>query len=490
MSRKSGVRAALEYTGIPANWLSARPRLPSRNWCIFITVSSSLISYYAYDRRQARTIRQSYVDRVKHLADGPMKSTELPRKVVVYGAKWPGDEDHTQAVRFFKKYVKPTLVAAAIDYEIIGTRHSGDLAERVASAIIKDRRLTAGVDQSPGLSLPLPGRLTPEQKRTRELEGGVVLIGRHTFKEYMAGLKRGWSAGLELIDKEEKLAQELASDGMFDDTDDDSQSPPVGIVDDPNAEPIPTPSRLPSSHNALFSPLKLPSQPKHQNPTISNPSLTDSSPPATVPPQPPLLLVSSVNYVGFRFIPHMIWGFFNERHKTRIGCEAAYSLVINRIREFQSPDSMLDLDHDVQLSKDAETESEEGKEPNIIQGQPQGGDLDFDLASESVLVPHSPISNIASSRKSYYKTLPERLATARQLARGEREPTKEEEKNPPPSEVELRAERLNKELRWRGEERAWMIVGPSSGVNWDERFRGVLRVFDTQRIDDEGLESV
>lgn len=499
MERKSGTRAALEYTGIPPSWLSARPRLPSRNWCIFITLTSSLISYYAYDRYQARAIRQSYIDRVKHLADEPMKSTDLPRKVVVYGAKWPGDEDHQRAVRFFKKYVKvgasfpdeqsiathasqPVLVAAAIDYDIVATRHSGDLAERVAFTVIKDRRLALGLDQSVAFPLSLPNQLTQEQKRARELAGGIVLVGRHTFKEYMYGLKRGWSAGLDLVDREEMLAQELASDGNFDETEEFNSSP-VGIVDDPNAEPIPTLSRLPPSHNAnIFSPLKLPSHSKHQTATASNPSFVDFTPPATLPPQPPLLLVSSVNYVGFRFIPHMIWGFFNERHKTQVGCKAAYSLVINTAREFQGPSSM--HDPDVQPGAGWETGSEEGSRSKITQGRPQGGDLDFALSSESVLAPHSPLSNIASSRKSYYKAFPERLTTARQLARGERGPTKEEEKNPPPSEVELRAERLNKELRWRGEEAAWGIVGPGSGVSWDERFSGVLKVFDDQGTDD------
>lgn len=502
-SRKSGVRAALEYTGIPASWLSARPRLPSRNWCIFITLTSSLISYYAYDRHQARAIRHSYIDRVKHLADEPMKSTELPRKVVVYGAKWPGDEDHQRAVRFFKKYVKvclclpdnqniathasqPVLVAAAIDYDIVATRHSGDLVERIASTVVKERRLAMGVDQAAALPLTLPNQLTQEQKRARELAGGIVLMGRHTFKEYMAGLKRGWSGGLDLVDREEKLAQELASDGNFDEMD-ELGSPPIGIVDDPNTEPIPTRSRLPPSHNAdFFSPLKLPTPSKHQIPTTSDSLFIDSTPPATIPPQPPLLIVPCINYVGFRFIPHMIWGFFNERHKTKIGCEAAYSLVINKTREFQGPSLMLDPSHDVQPGEGQEAISEEGSEPKVTQGRPQGGDLDFSLSSESVLVPHSPVSNIASSRKSYYKALPERLATARQLARGERTPTKEEEKNPPPSEVELRAERLNKELRWRGEEAAWRIVRPGSGVSWDERFSGVLEVFDNQGADDEG----
>lgn len=106
LPRKSGVRAALEYTGIPQSWLSARPRLPSRNWLIFITFTSSVLSYYTYDRYRARKIRASYIDRVKHLSEEPMGSKDLPRQVTVYGAKWPGDEDHQAAIKFFKKYVK------------------------------------------------------------------------------------------------------------------------------------------------------------------------------------------------------------------------------------------------------------------------------------------------------------------------------------------------------------------------------------------------
>lgn len=378
---------------------------------------------------------------------------------------------------------QPVLVAAAIDYDIVATRRSGDLAEHVASAIIKDRRLALGLDQSVALPLPLPNRLTQEQKRVRELTGGIVLVGRHTFKEYMYGLKQGWSAGIDIIDKEEMLAHELASDGIFDET--ESNSLPVGIVDDPNAEPIPTLSRLPPSHNAnIFSPLKLPSHSKHQIST-SNPSSVESTPPATLPAQSPLLLVSCVNYVGFRFIPHMILDFFNERYKTGVGCRAAYSLAINRTHELRGPSLMRDPNHDFHSGVGWEADSGEGRESKVAQDQPQGGDLDFALPSESVLAPHSPLSNIASSRKSYYKALPERLATTRQLARGDREPTKEEGKNPPPSEVELRAERLNKELRWRGEEKAWEIVGTDSGVSWDERFRGVLRVFADQGTDEQ-----
>lgn len=102
---RGGIYAALRYTGIPESWIR-RPRLPSRNWLIFIGVTSSVVGAYVYDRRECRKIREGYVRKVEHLAQVPMASSELPRKVTVFAAKWPGDDDYSRGVRYFRKYVK------------------------------------------------------------------------------------------------------------------------------------------------------------------------------------------------------------------------------------------------------------------------------------------------------------------------------------------------------------------------------------------------
>ena len=104
--KKSGLRTALEYTGIPPSWLDKRPRLPSRNWLIFLSVTQTLIAYYAYDRHESRKVRQEYVDRVKHLAEERLQSFDFPRTVTVYSAKWPGDDDWDRGSLYFRKYVK------------------------------------------------------------------------------------------------------------------------------------------------------------------------------------------------------------------------------------------------------------------------------------------------------------------------------------------------------------------------------------------------
>ena len=113
---QSGVRTVLQYTGIPPSWLDKRPSLPSRNWLIFLTTTAAVVGYGVYDRMECRRIQAEYIEKVQALSEDPLNPLEVPRKVVVYGAKWPGDEDHQQALKYFRKYVKvrsvPRLLCA------------------------------------------------------------------------------------------------------------------------------------------------------------------------------------------------------------------------------------------------------------------------------------------------------------------------------------------------------------------------------------------
>lgn len=113
--KKSGLRTALEYTGIPPSWLDKRPRLPSRNWLIFLSVTQTLIGCYVYDRHESRKIRQEYVARVKHMAEERLHPLDFPRTVTVYSAKWPGDDDWDRGSRYFRKYVKVCCFSSYIE---------------------------------------------------------------------------------------------------------------------------------------------------------------------------------------------------------------------------------------------------------------------------------------------------------------------------------------------------------------------------------------
>jgi import inner membrane translocase subunit TIM54 len=287
----------------------------------------------------------------------------------------------------------------------------------------------------------------PEEVRQHELDGGIIIVGRPTFKEFMTGLKKGWTDGLEKVDYDEQLARELESDGHFDELTEEE-----GSVDD---------TQIPSSTPSLpFTQQQPPLRPSSlQLPHNSEAMNT----PATIPLMPPLLLVTFTNYIGFTQIPIMIWDFFNQRHKVRSGAQAGYRLVMKHSRPIIPPP----MASDVPFSD------------MTMNGNTQGSDLDFDKRVESFYKKSlsSIPADIEKAREKYYETLPARLVTARALARGEREPTKAERENPPPTEVELSAERMKKEQRWRHDLEGWEIVKPAQNTAWDDRFRGSLCIF-------------
>jgi import inner membrane translocase subunit TIM54 len=170
----------------------------------------------------------------------------------------------------------------------------------------------------------------------------------------------------------------------------------------------------------------------------------------------------------------MIVDFFNQRAKVQAGAEAAYRLVKGYTRPISvSTTDAADADV-VAASPYAHDIQSETKETTQVLN-----DLDFDTTSESYYPTSTRdfVANIEKARSDYYAALPDKLASTRALARGEREPTKDETNYPPPTEVELRAERLKKEMRWRGDLDGWNILSPENGVAWDERFREALKVF-------------
>ncbi|KAF7440229.1 mitochondrial import inner membrane translocase subunit tim54 [Pleurotus ostreatus] len=463
-SSSSGIRTVLRYTGIPPSWLDKRPKLPSRNWLIFYTVTSSIAGLYIYDRQQCKRIRKGYVERVQYLAEEPINPMDLARKVTVYGAKWPGDEDYDVGIKYFRRFVKPILVAAAVDYEMITGKRHGEIANRVADGIKAHRRVNAGLDPRPEYNMAIPTLKSPEVQRQLELQGGIVLIGRPTFKEFMAGVSRGWTEGLQKVDQEEELAHLLENDGRFDEPEIDEDNVPM--------TDSASPTSIVPPKSAIFSPLQLQQRAPVPKPETSS-SIPDAlnAPPVTIPRLPPLLFVPFIDYIGIAQVPLMIWDFFNQRRYVKSGAEAAYRLVKQVTRPIDVPDTVAQpLFADI-------TKEDEGI---------SHGDLDFDKKVESYYKSSTSSipSDIEKARKKYYDALPAKLAVARALARNERELTKEEVDNPPPTEVELRAERLKKELRWQKDLAGWDIIKPASKVAWDERLRDALRVFIDPPVDE------
>ena len=118
----------------------------------------------------------------------------MPRKMTVYLAAPPGDSLRS-AREHFHLYVKPVLVAAAVDWDVVEGRKEGDVRYKTAERIRKKRK-KAGEGEPPTEEeadmITVDGMR--KEKGIVEFDGvaGDLVIGRNTWKEYVRGLHEGW----------------------------------------------------------------------------------------------------------------------------------------------------------------------------------------------------------------------------------------------------------------------------------------------------------
>ncbi|KAF3766808.1 hypothetical protein M406DRAFT_219554, partial [Cryphonectria parasitica EP155] len=197
---------ALRMMGLPA-----LPRkLPSRNWLIFWTLAGTLTGAIIYDRREKRRATARWAHAVSHLAKEPIPGgnpSAMPRKLTIYLEAPPGDglrvaQDH------FREYVKPVLAASGLDWEFRQGRQQGDIRAVVAEEVRKRRRrvekdIGSADAVEEGTDLPTDDDFIENFRRQHgipDYDGvrGDIVIGRHTWKEYIRGLHEGWLGPLKM----------------------------------------------------------------------------------------------------------------------------------------------------------------------------------------------------------------------------------------------------------------------------------------------------
>lgn len=194
----------------------------------------------------------------------------------------------------------------------------------------------------------------------------------------------------------------------------------------------------------------------------------------------------------------MVKYLFFERYRVRQGCETALAIIqathpksntrphmgpddasdiLKGMRTIQTPQVMNDVQLDDERATISEVVTENRKKlRSEWQGEdlPESGskDIDSDYYSEyhyRSSFTDMPV-NIEAQRKNFYEELPAKLKVARELENRDRLPTKEEQKYPPPTEADLRKDRLNKEKKWRNDFQGWLMTRVGSKVTWDSRF--------------------
>ncbi|GAA6006350.1 hypothetical protein JCM11491_004923 [Sporobolomyces phaffii] len=520
------------YLGIPQAVLDWRPSRPGPKMSVFILVTASLTSLYAYDRNECKRLQKEYMDKVRWMSEEKLDSHEFPRKVKVLGARVPDDGELERSAKWFKRYMKPILVASGTDYVLkIGT-NPGGLARTLIHEF-RGRRITQAAHEIPGsvmlvndaqsnVNAVLAEKDLEEEQR--EASGATVILGRGALKEYLWALKKGYGEPIDLRE-EAKLEglglgnNERRKDGRWEREDElmsrelekeDDKNPnapfeeklPVGLqdlgVDD--AESVPTEAQ--PVNFLSYSPYRpITPSPSHSSASVSAPAPEAPLvlPASEIPAQPPLLLVPFTCPFGIRTWPSKIAHFWNHRQDVKLGGEYALALLLSQTRPFDSP-KVRSPEGFVQGLIDEEVVAAvrrgEMHESTMENGLTTGSkDLDF-LADLEERPEHfkkgyrtMPKGHEYHRRTYYSDDLPPRLKTARELASGSRPPTSTEEKYPPKIESELRKERLDKELRWRRELEGWAIQRAGSGLAWIEGTEDKLKVIEAP-VDERAKEDL
>lgn len=125
----------------------------------------------------------------------------------------PGD--YLMSARdYFKEYIKPILVASMVDWEVVDGRKEGDVRYKIAEITRETRRRAGekreGAPQEPDIDdiiadMRKRGGISNPSER-----GGDLIIGRHTWKEYIRGIHEGW---LGPLDSPQSALVDTASEG-------------------------------------------------------------------------------------------------------------------------------------------------------------------------------------------------------------------------------------------------------------------------------------
>lgn len=289
-----------------------------------------------YDRYHKTRVQKKWSLFVSHLAREPLPNDMMPRKITIVLAGPPGD-GLRPAREHFHEYVKPILVAGAVDWEVIEGRREGEVRAGLAEKIRKLRRQSgervAGGAEEEEQDLV---RETRQNLGVSDWNGvrGDLILGRHTWKEYVRGLHEGWLGPLEPPQQPEPL--KTAPEALAD-------SPPSS----PSDQPAETESSQADSQTAtspqteVEKPPEKPLKPPTPPPYISTSSYTTVPTPSTLPDTlQPSLPLQLPHLLGLKHTPTRLYRFLTRRHLADdTGAQVAALVLCTHSRPYTSTTS-------------------------------------------------------------------------------------------------------------------------------------------------------
>lgn len=272
---------------------------------------------------------------VEHVAKEPLDSRAMPRRLTVF-LEGPPTDGLRVAQDHFKEYVKPILVASGLDWEFIQGRKEGDvraeLAEKIRnSRLPPDQRTEEDVVQ-----------VVRRDHGIKEYDGprGDIVIGRHTWKEYVRGLHEGWLGPVTAPPRPIEANSSGEAQSLNDKVDSPAETPTENGVDS-------TPSETPEKSETPTDKSEKPPQPP---PFISTSEYATATLPREMRPElDPSSPISFPHILGFLNTPKRLFRFLNRRVLAdSIGRETA-AIILANSRPYHtstSPDSLSTFGHD------------------------------------------------------------------------------------------------------------------------------------------------
>lgn len=376
---------ALRAMGIPTI------KLPSRNWMIFWSLLTVTVSGIAYDKYEQRQIVKRYCESVQYKSKLKLDTNRVPRKITVFIAPPPNDYLET-SLKVWRRYIKPVLYHAGLDYDIIEEDKQGLIRTHVANQIRQVRReylieqqekevpVTDTEDkEKDGIVLddgkdfkkkfdyrnllgifyqrPKMDKIinTDSEPIDPTLSGGVICLGRGAYKEYINGLHEGLLGPLDalpatkvedIIETDaDNLEGETAATMKEEITDTLKEDSPDEFTENKSnnkeEEEAKASEDKPKDHRVLprfISPQDYQEAPIADEIIKQLPIMRSHQNHVPILLHQPILMIPVPNLSGFTTIPQRIIRFYQRRFYTETVCSQVTHLVNqDSIRPFKDP---------------------------------------------------------------------------------------------------------------------------------------------------------
>ncbi|GAA5809866.1 hypothetical protein MFLAVUS_003281 [Mucor flavus] len=302
-------------------------KVPSKNTLIFSGIAGAISGTIYSSNKYAEESRNRLIQRVSFLAERPCGVHEMPRKVTVYITGPPGDGLEKSRV-WFREYVKPILVAGAVDYEVKEAKTAGQIESAVIEEVVKRRReAEAALEQQKQIESDGQQSNNPfsspkmddliNKKTTDVVSDGILAIGRIAYREVLSGLSKGCDASLAVVEEVPAVVAEEKAN-----TDATTTEETPAAVEEVHMQ---------DSRNAPVAETMMePSQEEQQVDHFSLP-----------PKFSPVMYIPHVNIIGWTNVPYRLYMWYADYKRIDDVGRYAVAAVLNQTRPFEKRDEDL-----------------------------------------------------------------------------------------------------------------------------------------------------